>query len=805
MAELLFGMETEHGFAVRGSNGAGAGGNRLWGERYMIVAREILRHLPSADGGGMFIENGARFYSDCGHPEMTTPECANPWDVVRYMLAGERVLLRVLEELQRREPGMGEAMVFKTNVDHGGSGASWGCHTSFMHRTSPAELPEQIIPHLVSRIVYSGAGGVEAAGGKLAFTLSPRVAFIEREISSNSTSDRGIFHTKDETLTGDGYHRLHIICGESLCSETAVWLNMGATALVVAMFDAGLRPGHDVRLRDSVEAMRTFAADPACNARVRTVTGRAVTAVQIQRHYLELAEANRDRDFMPPWAGRVCASWRSILDRLENGAPGSVATTLDWAIKLGIFLNRAERRGIGPEHWCHLNPPQKREAAAPNSAFREFLNRTTARTSPETSVPPVIQELHEIDTRFGMLGAGGIFSALDQSGVLSHRVPGVDNIEHALVNGPAVGRGGLRARCVRRLAGQGRRYVAGWRMVVDRESRLCVDLSDPFATEENWREMPPAMGEGIPHLHDHLRARLGDVLAYHDRGYFEAAADLLRDFQGAEQTLDPLARREYLRLLAWVQSRRGYLDGIGALERMAAGSQMTFGTVGDFVCVYRYQGLVPPREMEPWIGRGRSFLHPPHELTQRSAVPFLGHAGAYFLRHGRVDDALRCLTEATQPGRQPHTHPGNLARALADLGDAQRAAGLHAAAHQRFDAAETILANHGGEGDRADFVLLGRAKAEEDRGRALQHLSAARATQLRLRNAMGEARTLLLQARLLEDAPAIIPIKARLHELRGQRPALSQCRLMGKILDHWETWTRGGPDPDGGADAFWWL
>ena len=47
--------------------------------------------------------------------------------------------------------------------------------------------------------------------------------------------------------------------------------------------------------------------------------------------------------------------------------------------------------------------------------------------------------------------------------------------------------------------------------------------------------------------------------------------------------------------------------------------------------------------------------------------------------------------------------------------------------------------------------------------------------------------------------------KERLHELRGMRPALSQCRLFGKILDNWEPWTSGAPDPDGGTDKYWWL
>jgi len=33
-----------------------------------------LRHLPGACSPGIFLQNGARFYVDCGlHPELTTP------------------------------------------------------------------------------------------------------------------------------------------------------------------------------------------------------------------------------------------------------------------------------------------------------------------------------------------------------------------------------------------------------------------------------------------------------------------------------------------------------------------------------------------------------------------------------------------------------------------------------------------------------------------------------------------------------------------------------------------------------------
>ena len=62
----------------------------------MLAARRLLTHLPDTSAAnGMYLANGARFYVDCGlHPEMTTPECTTPWELARYIKAGERVLER---------------------------------------------------------------------------------------------------------------------------------------------------------------------------------------------------------------------------------------------------------------------------------------------------------------------------------------------------------------------------------------------------------------------------------------------------------------------------------------------------------------------------------------------------------------------------------------------------------------------------------------------------------------------------------------------------------------------------------------
>jgi proteasome accessory factor A len=807
MAERLFGMEIEYGYAARCRDGARPGRGRDWVDRFMKIACDRLPHLPSGEGGGIFLENGARFYVDCAHPEMTTPECSNPWDLVRYMHAGERMLTAVAEEMMKREPVLAEVLLLKTNVDHGGSGATWGCHTSYMHTANPAKLPDQIIPHLVSRIIYSGAGGLELVDGRLRFTLSPRVKFLECEVSGNSTSERGIFHTKDETLSRNGYHRLHIICGESLCSETALWLSMGATALIVALIEAGFHPGHEVRLKNPLGAMRSFSVDPTCRAVALTPGGKKLSAVQIQRHYLEMAEAHCEAPFMPAWADQVCFQWRQMLDRLENGAPGSVASTLDWAIKLSLFLDHAERRGLDPRHWHHTDsavPPKLDVVEFALSSDEEPASSKPGIASP--AVCKVHQELCEIDTRFGQLGDKGIFAALHRAGVLTHHLDGVDNIEHALANPPAIGRAHLRGLCVQRFKGQKRRYSCSWRNVVDLEKNLLLDLSEPFAYEEEWHPLPAGFREPLHSIEGHLHRMLSQARTRHDRGDHESAAEILGQMEGLHPALASAGLySEFLRTRAWIQSRRGFLDGIIALDELAETEPMDLSLANAYVCAYRYQGLAPPRTIAAWIRRGREFLSPIPDSADGAALPFLGHWGYYLLRRGQPFEALRKLHDACQPVRRESAITAAVARALADYADASRALGQLSEAGHLLDEAQSLQAEHELEGDLADFALTYRAKLETDPACALVWLGRAKTIQTRLRNVVGETRTLLLEARLLRDHNAIAQHRVCLDELRRVRPALCQCQTLGKILNHWDAWTCGAPDPNGGGDAYWWL
>jgi hypothetical protein len=521
MADRLLGVETE--YAIGGMQGLEAAEHRVIIHHLLDLAHTTLRNLQDGSSSGLFIENAARLYLDSGmHVEYSTPECANPWDAVRYVEAGNQILFNLIQKMtDERTPDV-QTSCYRVNVDYSGSGATWGCHESYQHRMNPAGLPRDLIPHLVTRMIYAGAGGFDPFSSGLRFTLSPRTAHIECAISSDSTSDRGIYHSKNEPLCS-GYNRLHVLCGESLCSQLAMFVKFGATCLVVAMAEAGLAPGGAVQLDSPLSALRTVAGDGTLTSPLKVKDpSRRMTAIDIQRHYLAMAEAHCRDAFMPLWAPEVCRQWRRALELVDAG-PGAAAKMLDWQMKLALFSSHAARRGLDWSRLTFWNSVIERMRQDMGLAADGRPFPLEVAISPQTPIPRLVyridtllrrkglewdelrqilalrDEFFEIDMRFGQLGPHGIFSMLDANGVLDHRVSGIDNIEHAMRNPPNKGRARVRGAVVRRLAGdlEGDWYCCWDRILSTRHGRF-LDLSDPFTEAEDWHNIPTSEREEHP-------------------------------------------------------------------------------------------------------------------------------------------------------------------------------------------------------------------------------------------------------------------------------------------------------------------
>jgi hypothetical protein len=506
--QMVMGGETEYAVSAR---------DKLTGAvvDQSVLLDGLLEHSKRSLGytskskRGRFLSNGGLLYLDAGlHIEWATPECTSPFDVVRYLKAGDRIVhdLAMSFKEQWRIPPVSDVFCSRVNVDYL-SRTLWAAHESYMHDVPPDQLPAELIPFLASR-VFLGAGGWDCMSPGLRFTRSPRAHFMTALSDHDSQYIRPLFHTKNEALSRTGSHRLHVASSESLCSETANVLRFGTTALVLALLERGSRPGSDVALQSPIRAIQHFAVNLHWRAATMTCPRRWLTAIDIQRHYLEAVEARFDDLRLPPWAERVCTLWRMVLDELDADSDGT-ATVLDWAIKRRLFQHQLERRGIAWSSLPHWNRALERLAAAwgrkralgpfeircaierhPHIAeemarLTPFLGRHRLAWEQLADVDAVRKELFELDARFGALGDEGVFNAMDAAGAIRHQVGGLD-VEHAVTHPPQDTRARIRGDVVRRLSDAGVPYGAEWTAINDWSRRLTLDLHNPFESEERW-------------------------------------------------------------------------------------------------------------------------------------------------------------------------------------------------------------------------------------------------------------------------------------------------------------------------------
>ncbi len=112
--------------------------------------------------------------------------------------------------------------------------------------------------------MFTGAGRVSIGpdGSTPGFQLSQRADFIEVEVGLETTLKRPIVNTRDEPhASADRYRRLHVILGDANLLETATYLKVGTTALVLDMIEARTLPG-GLALAHPVRALHAVSHDP---------------------------------------------------------------------------------------------------------------------------------------------------------------------------------------------------------------------------------------------------------------------------------------------------------------------------------------------------------------------------------------------------------------------------------------------------------------------------------------------------------------------------------------------------------------
>ncbi len=289
----------------------------------------------------MFLENGARLYLDVGsHPEYATPECDSVRDLVIHDKAGERILehLLISAEARLREEGIrGIIYLFKNNTDSAGN--SYGCHENYLtsRRDDFGHYAEVLIPFLVSRQIYAGAGKVLQTARGAMYCVSQRAEHIWEGVSSATTRSRPIINTRDEPhADAERYRRLHVIVGDSNMSEYTTFLKVGAAAVLLRMLEDPSCVLRDMTLENPIRAIREISHDMTCTRKVRLANGREASALEIQSEYLNRALRYADQKGFPDVELQALKMWEHVITTIERD-PLELDREVDWVIKYKLL------------------------------------------------------------------------------------------------------------------------------------------------------------------------------------------------------------------------------------------------------------------------------------------------------------------------------------------------------------------------------------------------------------------------------------------------------------------------------------
>jgi proteasome accessory factor A len=373
------GIETEYGIIFKGGDVNPITASSIIVNAYSqgkddLVGWDYIDEHPGNDARGYSLDdylfpeyesqlvntvltNGARYYVDHAHPEISTPECRNALEAVLFDRAGEEIIRSSMQLANEGLPEHSEIVIYKNNSD--GKGNSYGCHENYLisRQTPFTQIAQQITTHFVTRQIFCGAGKVGAehrglsgkGANQPAFQISQRADFFEEEIGLETTLKRPIVNTRDEPhCDPTKYRRLHVIAGDANMSEVATLLKLGTTSIVLAMIEDDAFPEHLI-VKDPVHAIRQVSHDTSLSACIMMADGRMLSALQVQMEILEAAIQYANRyglDSVDDSVGNdVLMRWAGVLDGLETD-PLLVANIVDWIAKKRIVDGFAQRHNL---------------------------------------------------------------------------------------------------------------------------------------------------------------------------------------------------------------------------------------------------------------------------------------------------------------------------------------------------------------------------------------------------------------------------------------------------------------------------
>ncbi len=454
MLRRIYGLENEYGITF-------AGQRRLSPDE---VARYLFRQVVHwGRSSNVFLKNGARLYLDVGsHPEYATPECDSIYELVVHDRAGEEIMRQLATYAQERlnlDGNRGEIYVFKNNTDTAGN--SYGCHENYLvsRKEELNKYTEALIPFLVSRQIYSGAGKIQQTPRGPQYRISQRAEHIWEGVSSATTRSRPIINTRDEPhADAERYRRLHVIVGDSNMSEYATYLKVGACSIVLRMLEEPSVVLRDMTLDNPIRAIREISEDLTCRHEVRMANARMLSALDIQREYYDRALEFAEKFPLNTGERQALKMWGHCLTQIEKD-PLGLDRECDWVIKHNLLDAFGSRYGIPLNH--------------PKMACLDLLYHDMYDIQASSSDASQVNK------------SRGLFHQFTRRGVVE-KICLEDDVKHAVENPPQTTRARLRGEFVRRAQESKRDFTVDWvHLKLNDQAQQTILCDDPFKSHDD--------------------------------------------------------------------------------------------------------------------------------------------------------------------------------------------------------------------------------------------------------------------------------------------------------------------------------
>ncbi|MBN1763239.1 MAG: proteasome accessory factor PafA2 family protein [Methanomicrobia archaeon] len=491
-----------------------------------------------------FLRNGSRIYiCTGGHLEIATPECRNAFDVLKYdkaaevymQLGVEKANERYSEKLRRRRTST-YIQCWKANVEID-KRYSRGTHESYIvERKNFVGREHLLIPFLVLRKIFFGAGGYVAEKEGVKYVLSPK-AMVARRVFTESPSQWPILSTRDEPLGSKDSYRVHVTSGEGVRSEVTRLLCNAITSYVIDAIESG-KITHVENIWNPLQTFKDISENTHGDWRIKLMNGRTELAIDyLTSNYLEAIETLFAERKVSYWDKYALDTFKRVCAKFEQGLLEDpyVFRRIEWVMKLKVIKSESNEfsynyipRGKFDYRNMYLMDEQTERKIAASFAFTNLCD----------------YDLYEC--------------VADKIGV--ERILTEEEIGEALLFPPKDSRAELRVR----LASEFENATLSWnKITISREPNVKIDMSRP-SSEEYAR-----LFERYPEL---ARMPSAVVVFFREQNREEGARQVLvrllaedEDMQGWEDEIsgeirNRIARNPYLDYLLYANNKTFLFD-----------------------------------------------------------------------------------------------------------------------------------------------------------------------------------------------------------------------------------------------------